>query len=664
MAFDIQAAKNAGYSPADIAGFLAAQNNFDLGAAKNAGYSDDEVIRHLTGASVSTGVGRTVLDQTLQGATANFGDEITGTIGGLGAKLYDVINSRLRGEEPLFNEPIGDTLAAGRDLAAANVRAQQEERPILSGVSQIGGALVPAVGVAKYANKIPAIARAGKAVQESGRIAKASASAGVGAGYGAAYGAGAGTEGTRASGAAKGAGYGGAFGAVLPAAAGATKGVANTVRRAIGGRSAEEVLASRMGDATPEALMQRLFSASPSTTIADVGGDSLRALTRTVAKASPEARNIVADALETRALDAPARVSSQVARRVSGVGDYFGSLDELAQARKQLSAPLYAKAYQEGAQIDREGLKPLLMDQRIVDAVNKAKAEYGVRAEAPVNSLETLDGAKKVLDDIIGSAMQAGQRQKAASYLALKGQLVETLDSVSPSYAEARKVFGDFSSLQNAQERGLKFDSLQPEEIRRAVSKMTPVEADAFRIGVRESLQRKVNAVADGADPAKRIFGNQQKRNQLKAVFGDNRKAFEQFSQRMRDEIAGADTKFKVIGGSRTDYNQADETSALIDGLQTFADAGPKGLLNKAVNTALDYAQIRYAGLNSQNAEELARILTDKKQGLAALDRLISKNTAPAQKAILRRARQGLADARAEYAAFASSQPGDRNNGY
>lgn len=46
-AFDVQAAREAGYSSGEIAEFLAAQRNFDLAGARSAGYSDDELLSFL-----------------------------------------------------------------------------------------------------------------------------------------------------------------------------------------------------------------------------------------------------------------------------------------------------------------------------------------------------------------------------------------------------------------------------------------------------------------------------------------------------------------------------------------------------------------------------------------------------------------------------------------
>jgi len=49
MAFDVKAAKQEGYSDADIADYLAKQKGFDVKAARKEGYSDAEIVNHLSG---------------------------------------------------------------------------------------------------------------------------------------------------------------------------------------------------------------------------------------------------------------------------------------------------------------------------------------------------------------------------------------------------------------------------------------------------------------------------------------------------------------------------------------------------------------------------------------------------------------------------------------
>lgn len=47
MAFDVEGAKQAGYSDAEINSYLAKETNFDLRGARRAGYRDDEILKHL-----------------------------------------------------------------------------------------------------------------------------------------------------------------------------------------------------------------------------------------------------------------------------------------------------------------------------------------------------------------------------------------------------------------------------------------------------------------------------------------------------------------------------------------------------------------------------------------------------------------------------------------
>ena len=51
MAFDVEGAKQAGYSDAEINSYLAKESNFDLRGARRAGYKDDEILKHLISAA-------------------------------------------------------------------------------------------------------------------------------------------------------------------------------------------------------------------------------------------------------------------------------------------------------------------------------------------------------------------------------------------------------------------------------------------------------------------------------------------------------------------------------------------------------------------------------------------------------------------------------------
>lgn len=417
-------------------------------------------------------------------------------------------------------------------------------------------------------------------------------------------------------------------------------GAGRMVRNAVVGRSADDVFSDVIARSrlTPEQIRQGVAGGQIST-IADIAGDEVQGLTRALGKVEG-ARNLISDALEGRSDAAVSRVVGQLSKNISSVDTYFGNLDDIAKARAAVAKPLYEKAYAEGADIASPSVKKFLSDARIQQATAEAKKSYGVRLEAKPNSLEALDGAKKVLDDQIGVAVRAGESNKVRALSDFRNQFVSALDEAVPAYKEPRRVFSGFAKLQEAQEAGLKFKSLAPEQIQKQLKAMTPDQREAYRIGVRQSLQSEVAKTADGADPAKRIFGNSFEREQLEAVLGKGEQ-FDDFAKRMREEITAANTKFRVLGGSRTDINTgADEQLAQM--AVQIKNQGLKGaILDRAITSISDGIARRYFGINKANAEAIARALVDRKAGLEALDKIIAKQSGK-QAGIMRQAVEGL----------------------
>jgi len=418
---------------------------------------------------------------------------------------------------------------------------------------------------------------------------------------------------------------GGALGAAARPVTQAIGAAGRGVARAVKGRNADQVIASRLQPGQAQEFQRNLIEAGDESIaiFPDIAGDEIKGFTRAVARIPGGARNIVHEALENRSEDAVRRISKILAREVSGVDTYFGALDDAVKGRSSAASPIYKEAFEETPVINRDKINKLLQDQRIIDALDTAKSTFGVPTETNANSLVALDGVKKVLDDIKISANQSGQPQKAAAFGALKKQLVEELDAASPTYKQARKIFSDHSSVIEAQELGKEFSKFTPEQLRRVVKDFEPSQKEAFKIGVRENLQNVVNKTSDQADPGKRIFGNTQKREQLKAVFG-NEKEFEMFAKKMREEIAGAKTKLSVLGNSRTDFNQFDE-GQFIDNAVEAVNRGTVAVTAQLIGAIKNSVKNRYIGLNERNAKKIAETLVDRQASIDALGRIAAR---------------------------------------
>lgn len=166
-------------------------------------------------------LGRTMLDQGLQGATFGFGDEISDRIG---AGIASAVTG----------DGYSDILKEAR--AASKNRMQQEiaQRPVTSIASNVaGGLLTSGAGSGTSAGKALA-----DSLGSGGLAARIGKGALAGAASGAAYGAGTASEGERLQGAGQGALVGGAFGASIPAVGSVASGVKNAAVDAFQGMRA------------------------------------------------------------------------------------------------------------------------------------------------------------------------------------------------------------------------------------------------------------------------------------------------------------------------------------------------------------------------------------------------------------------------------------------
>lgn len=427
-----------------------------------------------------------------------------------------------------------------------------------------------------------------------------------------------------------GAGLGGLTGGALLGAGKTIKGTAGLVKRQFVATKPEDIIAKGIRPEDAQPILDKLQEGKISV-IPDVAGDEVKGLTRSIAKL-PQAKDVVTDALEQRSFGAVKRVSEQLSKDISPVGAYFGNIDDLAKARSEIAAPLYEKAFKQNTTLDINKNRELF--NKIAPDIADAKNKFRLSSDISDNSIVMLDAAKKSLDDKIGKAIKQGERQEASILQGIKKELVSKLDQLNPDYKKARQVFSDFASIQNAQEQGLEIvkKGITAEQVKKMIKEMSVAEKDAFRIGLREGLDRIVRNTSIGNDPAKKIFNDLSIVDKIKAALGDGKK-FTDFKKRMQEEIAAADTRFKVLGGSRSDFNlsQDDVLDKIVSGAEV-ARGGKTELLRVTVNALKN----RAAGLNKKNAKQVAEILVNREKGIEALQNIINKEQSKTQQRILK----------------------------
>jgi len=383
------------------------------------------------------------------------------------------------------------------------------------------------------------------------------------------------------------------------------------------------------------------------TTLPELENEKVLGLTRLLGK-TQGSNKIINDYINKKTVSSAKRVGDIVNKNISAEG-YFDTLDNTIAKRKELATPLYKKAYEESNKallmpttgIERLGtIRELINDDRIKNAIKKARKDYGINQEIPDIAIETLHGTRQVVDDIIGSAKKAGENNKARSYMDLKNKINNVIYNVAPTMKEADKTFAGFSALKNAQEEGLKFNQYRNgEEVKRAFAKLSDGEKETFKIGVKDYLLDKVAKSSD-RNPAKAIYGNQLERRKLQALF-DNPKQYNDFAKRLNDEIRVFNVKQRIVGGSRTDINLQEQTELLdkiAKGAVSFKTFGVSDILL----LAKDLIKKRYYGLNEKISTDLAKIIIDPEQSIKMLNNIAKKAQTPQEKILIQKFTEDL----------------------
>lgn len=501
-----------------------------------------------------------------KGVTANWSDEISGAahatglpdwaetaLGGFGAP----IGAARLAYEHWSGQPGPATEAYNKFVALAREKQKQasDQHPTASMLGELGGAIVPALAIpGSSAATLPA---------RMGYGAK------IGASYGALSGAGAGEDlSSRATGAGIGAVAGGVTGGLIPPVVeGAIQGtqyaarpVINTIRGAI---NPEGEAARRIGVAATRDFEQSGPSLSPDEisalnlagtprAIIDAGGETTRALARSSANTSPEARDALTQFTSDRFSTQNQRTANVIQSITGANADNPATLDALQTAARKANKPAYQKAFQDGdTQIISPEIERLMGSPALVDAMKRAASSGrdksitegmgafnpGVTIEngivnfkkgpngVPVYpNLQFWDATKRELDDAASAAMRQGKNSEGSVLGQLSSTLRSELDNIVPSYAKARSGASAAFGAQDALAAGTDFLTSKMENgaAQRAFNALSAPEKTLFKQGYSSALINKVKESGDSRSILNSIAQSPAERERLKIALGPN----------------------------------------------------------------------------------------------------------------------------------------------
>jgi hypothetical protein len=324
---------------------------------------------------------------------------------------------------------------------------------------------------------------------------------------------------------------------------------------------------------TPEDALRQRSQLGEGSVLADV--PSMRGISQDVAT-EPAGRQWI-EAFQDRQAESGTRVINRMSEAIGkDPSDFASNRVNLISQRASRGKELYNQALLDEAGNPLElALPPTESTAKLISRLNNSGALKEAQDIANISgenfsggqTLYDMHLAKQALFDMETSARRAGQNGKANSYKALRDDLVNQIDEVSPAYKVARMTYSDDSSIVNALDLGenvftpkLNGERLTFDELKTTVDNMPPVEFESFQLGVSKAIRDKLESVPETADSAARIWKRSNIKNAVRLAFKDDAQ-FNQFLEGLKVESAFTDTLNDLFRGSQTAQRTAAKQS-------------------------------------------------------------------------------------------------------
>jgi len=508
------------------------------------------------------------------------------------------------------------------------LREQQKQfgmdMPIVKTGAEIGGSLIAPLGIAKQVAKLaPATKDLITGTTTLGQLLRGAA-IGTTTGAASSYGF---AEKEAGSEAAVGGIFGGLLGGSVPIV---VKGAGTLIKNVLNsaGIGDQEAAASKMlanylkkDNLSPTEAQQALDELRrigvPNPVIADLG-KSLNDLAYSAYTVQSAAKGTTKEFLENRLIDQPNDIvkglveKAGLAKNVNG----FEYLEALTANQSRLASQAYPEAYSKAINavpfrkfIDRD-----VFTKAYGEAVKRADV-YGQK----LPDLASIRNAQSVPTDVLHQIKMGLDRivdaetdnitKKISGYgsdvVKVKNEFNDLIKSLNPEYKKANAEFADAERIKNAFKMGEDYQKLNPAEAASKIKKLTSDEKEAFRLGVMADVNERLGNFK-GGDFTKQIFKSENQKLLLRNAFPDQA-SYNDFSQYVKGLNRQAETKQRVLGGSRTDENKAVREEASL--LGSLAQASASGDLVSLLRSGASALTSRAKGISSESSEALQKRL-------------------------------------------------------
>lgn len=267
---------------------------------------------------------------------------------------------------------------------------------------------------------------------------------------------------------------------------------------------------------------------SKGVTLSELNNDNINRVLMAAEMVSPDARITISDYKENFENTLP-QVAQEKLNTVLKTESGMSSIPEMQAYYNAKAKPLYEQARATKIPVDllrADNPDGFYGNVLIAEAADKATKKYaqtfGGRGQVKVDDLEFWDGVKRVLDDEIEVAVRAGEKNAARNLTVAKNELVNTLDTISPVYKEARAMASNTPAVEKAEAIAEKIfnSNMTPQNLSRQLGEMTPAELDAVKIGVGNKIMNIMDTKIDPSTGFGKLLPKQSQEN-LKVLLGE-----------------------------------------------------------------------------------------------------------------------------------------------
>ena len=370
-------------------------------------------------------------------------------------------------------------------------------------------------------------------------------------------------------------------------------------------------------------------------TLADASPE-LQSLAGSAVRFSPTTAGVARQTMAQRNQGQLDRLGEAVARDLGPVENIPQRSEALMQQARAQAGPLYDQAYAApGADMvdladlaDRPTFEKALREayNEVLDegldpsAAGIVQTEGGMVMASP--SWQSLDYAKRGLDNIIERGIRQGDMPEVRRAQAMKSTLLQRMDEANPAYAEARRAYAGPAQERGFLEQGQQATRTRPDELSVELANLTPEQRQQMQLGFQSETMARAGDVRNNNNPWAQL-NSVNTEGRMGALYGEDADIAQLLGQRdLELQLAG--NANRLIGNSQTAEREiADEFFKQRGGMggdvamgivETGALGGPwltvgKGIADRVFKDRREQAA---AASNRALADELGPLLLNQ----------------------------------------------------